>query len=256
MRALFPLILGLGLIVIALDQPSDKDLEPAEQSGGLVGGLIVAGACGWVGVRLLRPAVVRRAAIKLRPGPEGTGELVVDHHGLLKKPLVVPRALVRCAAIDHRPARWRWFRDHKRFNLAGADEGSPSWLWSRTGDCPLPLLSHVGDVPNLAVLFDSPVPLRSVRRWMKPFALKGPVHILRRGQQARGFVARLQDPERALQALQTWTFVRPLTLDDVSELEPGPDERRKARGKRIRTNIALLVIAAVYTIPPMFVEPD
>lgn len=252
MRAVWPLLIGLAFLVISISQSSDETLAPSEQSGELVAGLAVAGVCGWVGLRLMRPALVRDASIRLYPD-----SLVIEHRGLFKDPVVIPRVQIRCAVIDDRPARLRWFRDHKRFHLAGANgDVSPSWLWSRTADSPVPLISHVGDVPNLAVLFDSPVELRSVKRWIKPFSLKGPIHIPRRRQRARGFVACVDDPRPAVDELQRWTLVRPLTLDDLAELQPTPAERRRARTRRIRTNIALFVIVALQAIPPFFVDAD
>lgn len=250
MRALWPLLIGLVFVATSFERSSKQTLTASEQTGALVAGIALAGVCGWVGVRLLRPAVVRRASLRL-----DRDRLVVDHRGLFKNPVLIPHAQIRCAAIDARPAYWRWFRDHKRFHLGHASgDDSPTWLWSRTGDSPIPLLSHVGDVPNLAVLFTSPVELRTVRRWMKPFTLKGPVHIPRRGQKARGFLARVEDPEGAEADLQRWTVTRPLTVDDVADLQLGPDEKRKARTRRIRTNIALLMIVAVQAIPPFLVD--
>jgi hypothetical protein len=84
--------------------------------------------------------------------------------------------------------------------------------------------------------------------------LKGPIHIPRRRQRARGFVARVDDPRLALDKLQRWTLVRPLTLDDLAEVQPEPAERRRARTRRTRTNIALFVIVAVQAIPPFFID--
>jgi hypothetical protein len=233
----------------------------------LVTGILFAGACAWGAWRLARPALVRRAYLELTPE-----KLVVVHPGLLKRPLEIHRSYVKAAAVDPRPWRWRWLGNKGRFHLGGAGADPtvgpivggavtmvtpmpvpvetsgaqvpevPEWLFSVNGGSPLPLLSTVDDVPNVAFLFEEPIRMVSVRRGMRPFATKSPVHVLAHGRAARGLLVKTKDAVAAEQALSQWTTVRPITTADVLTIQPDEAYAARARKSRRVVNIWLGIL--------------
>jgi hypothetical protein len=218
----------------------------------------------------VRPALVRRAYLELTPE-----KLVVVHPGLLKRPIEIHRSYIKAAAVDPRPWRWRWLGNKGRFHLGGAGAnptigpivgGSslppppvaepgeaqpgvgrrkgevPEWLFSVNGGSPLPLLSTVDDVPNVAFLFAEPIKMVSVRRGMRPFATKSPVHVVAYGRAARGLLVKVKDPEAAERALSQWITVRPVTTADVLTIQPDEVYARAARRSRRVVNLWLGIL--------------
>ena len=244
-------------------------------------GIMFAVPCAWASWRLARPALVRRAYLELAPE-----KLVVVHPGLLKRPLEIHRSYVKAAAVDPRPWRWRWLGNKGRFHLggAGADPNigpivgdapptadvvadsdppapattppgeHPEWLFSVNGGSPLPLLSTVDDVPNVAFLFEEPIRMISVRRGMRPFATKSPVHVLAYGRAARGLLVKVKDATAAERELSQWTTVRPLTTSDVLTIQPDEEYARRARKSRRVVNLWLGILLLFLVGGPVLSE--
>jgi hypothetical protein len=261
-----------------------SSVNDEDKSVQLVTGLLFATACGWGAWRLARPALVRRAYLELTPE-----SLVVVHPGLLKRPLQIHRSYVKATAVDPRPWRWRWLGNKGRFHLGGAgadptigpitggslpisepvtpvtgaemtpsgakpEHGLPEWLFSVNGGSPLPLLSTVDDVPNVAFLFEEPIRMVSVRRGMRPFATKSPVHVLAHGRAARGLLVKVKDAAAAEQALSQWTTVRPLTTADVLTIQPDEEYARRARRSRRAVNVWLGILLLFLVGGPVLSE--
>lgn len=275
------------------DWMSNNEVAPAtdeDRAVQLVTGLLFATACGWGAWRLARPALVRRAYLELAPD----GLVVVHpgllkkplqiHRSYIKAVAVDPRPW---------RWRWLGNKGRFHLGGAGADPmigpiagGSapppppplagpigpgaapagappsqaasggalPEWLFSVNGGSPLPLLSTVDDVPNVAFLFEEPIRMVSVRRGMRPFATKSPVHVLAYGRAARGLLVKVKDPAAAEQALSQWTTVRPLTTADVLTIQPDEEYARRARKSRRVVNVWLGILLLLLVGGPVLSE--
>lgn len=214
--------------------------------------LLLAGL--WVGSSLFRVAFARKAYLEVRDDA-----IVITHPGIFRKPVLIPRDLISVAAFDDRPASWRRFRDHKRFHLAGemaAADGhdEPDWLYSKEGGSPLPLLSHVHDVPNIALLFTHPIRLRPARRAIKPFPAKTNAHPPLHGHRSRGLLIHVRDIEPVREAFAAWGIARPLMRPDIYAVEPTGEEMKGARRLLIRTNAILVGVILLQGAAPLLVH--
>ena len=233
----------------------DASLNDEESAVVLATGLAFAAFFAWITYLLIRPALVRKAYLKLQDD-----SLLIVHPGLLKHPLEIPRSAIKAAAIDPRHWRWRWLGNKGRFHLARetakdpAGAPLPEWLFSVVGGSPFPLLSTVDDVPNVAFVFSEPVRMRSVRRGTRPFATKGPVHVPVHGRDVRGLLVKVKDASTAESALTQWTTLRPLTPDDVFAIQPDPDYARKAKRRRRTANIWLGILLLLLVESPVLSE--
>ena len=263
----------IAFILVATGEAS-SDVSGDEEAAARFTGVLFAVPCAWAAWRLARPALVRRAYLELAPE-----KLVVVHPGLLKKPLELHRSYIKAAAVDPRPWRWRWLGNKGRFHLGGAGldptvgpivggaaapaepmsdtagavdrSPHPEWLFSVNGGSPLPLLSTVDDVPNVAFLFEEPIRMVSVRRGMRPFATKSPVHVLAHGRAARGLLVKVKDAAAAERELSQWTTVRPVTTADVLTIQPDENYAREARKSRRVVNIWLGILLVVLVGGPV-----
>jgi hypothetical protein len=273
-RGSVAILFTIAFVVLAVGE-RPEGISPDEETAVRVTGVLFALPCAWASWRLVRPALARRAYLELAPD-----KLVVVHPGLLKKPLEIHRSYIKAAAVDPRPWRWRWLGNKGRFHLggpganptlspisgaepvypAGGDEPRPSatrgdhpeWLFSVNGGSPLPLLSTVDDVPNVAFLFEEPIRMVSVRRGMRPFATKSPVHVLAYGRAARGLLVKLKDAEAAERELSQWITVRPLTTADVLTIQPDEAYAKRARKSRRVVNAWLGVLLFLLLSGPVF----
>jgi hypothetical protein len=251
-RAAVAIVFTVTFIVFAFSDDVGS-LSEEEDAARVVTGLVLAAGCAWVAWLLARPALVRRPYLELTPEA-----LVVVHPGLLKRPLEVPRAAIKAAAVDPRPWRWRWLGNKGRFHLGETVPASanafPEWLFSVVGSSPYPLLSTVDDVPNVAFVFAEPVRMRAVRRGTRPFATKGPVHVPVYGRDVRGLLLKVKDAALAESALSQWTTLRPLTPADVVDFVPDAEYARKAKRRRRMANVWLGVLLFVLFGLPAIVE--
>lgn len=253
-KALVALGVAVAFLVSALKVPA-AGLGDQEETARVVTGLVFAALGLWAALVFLPPAITRAAFLELHDD-----RLLVRHRGVFKQPLAVARETVKAAAVDPRPWRWRWLGNKGRFHLGRAeDDGDPvrrhpEWLFSVIGGSPFPILSNVDDVPNLAFVFTEPVRLRAVRRGLRPFATKNPVHLPLQARQVRGLLVKVTDPEEAARALATWTSVRPLTIDDVFEVEPDDYYKQKAKKRKRAANVWLTILLFVQFGVPAIAE--
>jgi hypothetical protein len=252
---------GVAFLVTALKADEVASLTDQEATVRLVTMLVLAAVCAWAAWIFAIPGVTRNAYIEL--GPDA---LLVRHPGLFKHPFSVPRDGIKAASIDPRPWRWRWVGNKGRFHLGNgsvpasppAEVGAPvrwaglggtgevpEWLFSVVGGSPFPLLSNVDDVPNVAILLTEPIRLRAVRRGLRPFATKNPVHVPLQARQVRGLLLKLKDIDAAAGALTAWTSVRPLTMDDVLAVEPDETYKKRAKKRHRVANVWLAILLVV-----------
>jgi hypothetical protein len=147
--------------------------------------------------------------------------LLVHHPALLSEPLIVARDEVVVAAVD---TRRREGGDTLRFPYShefewtqpfpGDDAETYGWLYVRNARSPLPFLSDLQALPNLVVVFRTPLDALACRR-RKPGSRPLPRPPVA-GREVPGFFARVRDPEAARIALRDWGVMRPLTVGDAA----------------------------------------
>jgi hypothetical protein len=185
-----------------------------------------------------------------------TGELTIDGGGLvadfpavLLEPLQIPRASLRAAVVERDDRAERRFRVHAASGpFWGGDRDG--WLWDRSGGSAVPaLLREERDEPNVALIFEPPVPAprTRARRDHGPLA----------GERMAGLLLRVDDPAAAEDALDRLGVLRPLTLPDALALADGlgwgeqaaPDSRRALLKRRTeRFGWLLLAGGAVFPV--------
>jgi hypothetical protein len=144
--------------------------------------------------------------------------LIVRHPVLLTEPLVVDRDDVVVAAVDTRrreggeTLRFPYSHEFEWTQPFPGDEAETyGWLYVRNARSPLPFLSDLQALPNVVVVFRTPIePLACRRRSGRPLP-RPPVP----GREVAGFFARVRDPELARTALRDWGVMRPLTVGDA-----------------------------------------
>lgn len=247
-RALFPLSIGLGILIASVSFIASG--SPIEEG---FGALLLAFHAGPLAVMLallmMKPAFVKRPHVRI----EERG-LTINHWGVFRLPLAIPWAMVRLTAVTDDPPRRRFGRqDTRRFRLSG-DAGAhkiPEFLYSRDSASAFPVVSHAGDPPNVALIFARPIPLWPARRTTKVLAAKGPVHIARPRQITYGLLLRVADPELARRAFGRHGLVDHIGVEDLMAVAPGPEQRDRARARNTRAN---LIVAGIITIN-MFSAP-
>lgn len=253
-RALFPLAFGTFVLVSALNFAITNADEPlqARTLAALLGWHVgmLGLALGWL---MMRTAVVRRPRLTI--GHEGVR---IEHKGMLRLPLSVEKETIRIAAVERDTPRRRFRRaDSRRFKLSHAPEGDPrrpEWLYSRAGGSPFPLLNHVSDPPNVALVFTEPLSPYQARRTTKLFPVKGPVHVLRPRQQTQGLLLRVPDPEVARRAFEHYGLLGVMTAREVEEVAPGVAQRDRARARSTRANLLAAAIIALNLLGPVLAE--
>lgn len=247
--AMFGVLAAIGLVA---------DVSGAADSASIpevVRGIIIIAAVlgGLIAVRVmwsnLRSAVVRKAWLAI-----SASGVRIDHEGIFKKPVVIPRDQIGVATFDDRPARRRG-RAHPRFALPDGRDGAPGYLYSRTGGSPFPILGHVPDNPNLALAFRSPIALSKVRRFVKAFPSRQVVFPPLHARPSRGLVIRLKEVDAARRALEDWGIVRPMVAEDLSA--PGATSLRRAHRLRMRDNAMLgVLILGQFALPLALAETE
>jgi hypothetical protein len=93
--------------------------------------------------------------------------------------------------------------------------GREAHLWSGQGSS-LPFLRcGPGDVPNLAVLFNTPQFAPRPPWWFDLLPGNSRIARFRGGREVRGFLMKMRHPSAAAGAFEPWGVVRPITADDV-----------------------------------------
>jgi putative Mn2+ efflux pump MntP len=254
-RALFPIVTAVGLIDFIVSQ-----LDPDRNLAGnfiLLAVMWHAGAAlACLGILMIRPAFTRTA--RLDVDPEG---VTIIHPGVLRRPLRITKSDIRLAAVDSTVPRRQFHvgpRDHRRFPIT-APHGYggpplPEYLYSRVGGSPFPLISHVGDPPNVLLLLNRPEKLNGARRTHKVMAAKGPIHLARLHQESHGLLLRVAEPEQARRAFHQHELLSNVTGRDVLAVGPGPAQQERARTYNTRANLLVGAIILLNFGPLMLIE--
>jgi hypothetical protein len=255
LRALFPILGAVGLIDVIFSQ-----LDPEEGLMTSFGRLAVmwhAGAALVVlGILMMKPAFTRRA--RLEVDPDG---VTIVHPGVFRRPLRIEKSSIRLAAVDTTvsPRQLKVGpRDHRRFPIAAPHgyqgPALPDFLYSRDGGSPFPLVSHLGDPPNVLFLLNRAEQLNGARRTHKVMAAKGPIHLARPNQKSYGLLLRVADPEQARRAFHQHELLREVTGRDVLAVGPGPEQQERARTYNTRANLLVGAIILLNFGPLMLFE--
>lgn len=254
-RALFPILGAVALIDIIVSQ-LDADRN-------LVGNFVllavlwhVGAALACLGILMMRPAFTRTA--RLDVDPEG---VTIVNPGVFRHALRIPKSEIRLAAVDSTVPPRQFHvgpRDHRRFPITAPHgyQGPPlpEYLYSRVGGSPFPLISHVGDPPNVLLLLNRPEQLHGARRTHKVMAAKGPIHLARPHQKTNGLLLRVAEPERARRAFHQHELLREVTGRDVLAVGPGPAQQERARTYNTRANLLVGAIIMLNFGPLMLIE--
>jgi hypothetical protein len=255
LRALFPILGAVGLIDVIFSQ-----LDPDESLMTSFGRLAVmwhAGAAlAVLGILMMKPALTRKA--RLEVDPDG---VTIVHPGVFRRPLRIEKSSIRLAAVDTTvPPRQLKVgpRDHRRFPIAAPHgyqgPALPDFLYSRDGGSPFPLVSHLGDPPNVLFLLNRAEELHGARRTHKLMAAKGPIHLARPNPRSYGLLLRVADPERARRAFHQHELLREVTGRDVLAVGPGPEQQERARTYNTRANLLVGAIILLNFGPLMLFE--
>ena len=255
LRALFPILGAVALIDVIFSQ-----LDPDESLMTSFGRLAVmwhAGAALVVlGILMMKPAFTRKA--RLEVDPDG---VTIVHPGVFRRPLRIKKSSIRLAAVDTTvPPRQLKVgpRDHRRFPITAPHgyqgPALPDFLYSRDGGSPFPLVSHLGDPPNVLFLLNRAEELHGARRTHKVMAAKGPIHLARPSQKSYGLLLRVADPEQARRAFHQHELLREVTGRDVLAVGPGPEQQERARTYNTRANLLVGAIILLNFGPLMLYD--
>jgi hypothetical protein len=179
---------------------------------------------------------ILRPPARLVVGPEA---VTIAYPELLRRPFVVPRAVMRIAAVDARGDDR--FRVHTASGPYWGGEGD-GYLWSR-GATALPVLAPHG-APNVLLLFEEPIGGAEVRR--------SRLESILRGERVAGLLLAADDPVLAEHALAPLGLSRPLTMPDALRLEEHlntEDGGRFALAERHLLRSAWSLIAVGVVVP-------
>ena len=256
LRALIPVLTGLSIVVAVVVESLRADGSFEGRVMLLVSGWHLGAAMLCVGVLMMRTAFVRRAHLAV--DPEG---LTIHQSGILKRPLRFAKSEVKVASIDPSvpPRQFRiGLRDHRRFpvSMPPGYQGPPlpEWLYSRVGGSPFPLISHLGDPPNVLLMFNRPIPVGNARRTLKVLAAKGPIHVVRPRQETHGLMLRVADPEQARRAFHQHELLGNVTGRDVLAVSPGQAQYERARTYNTRANLLVAGLIFLNVGAPILVE--
>ena len=255
LRALFPILGALGLAEIVFSE-MDPD-ESLMQNFGLLAVMWHAGAAlAILGILMMKPAFTRKARIDVDPGG-----VTIVHSGVLRHPVRIQKSDIRLAAVDSTipPRQFKIGpRDNRRFPIKAPHgyqgPALPDYLYSRDGGSPFPLVSHIGDPPNVLLLLNRPEQLHSARRTHKVMAAKGPIHLARPHQKTHGLLLRVADPVQARRAFHQHELLSEVTGRHVLAVGPGPDQQERARTYNTRANLLVGAIILLNFGPLMLVE--
>lgn len=200
---------GLMLLLMVAAGAADS---PAAARLGLA--VISAFPAGWGVVFGRRAARLRRATPRIVLSSD---KLVVDHPGLFREPVTIPRTDVEAVCLGsfvgyRRPppgrsgiSPWKWLRRYSRWLDSGGTALTISA--SRT----LPDISNVtgGRTPDILVVLRRPFDLGALpRRGLDMLSPEGaPFNGPVRGARIRGFLATATDLDNARQAFSPWGVV-------------------------------------------------
>jgi hypothetical protein len=237
-----------------------SEIDPEEslmQNFGLLAVMWHAGAAlAVLGILMMKPAFTRKARVDVDPAG-----VTIVHSGVLRRPLRIQKSDIRLAAVDSTvpPRQFKIGpRDHRRFPITAPlgyhGPALPDYLYSRDGGSPFPLVSHIGDPPNVLILMNRPEDLHNARRTHKVLAAKGPIHLTRAHQKTHGLLLRVADPEQARRAFHQHELLSEVTGRHVLAVGPGPAQQERARTHNTRANLLVGAIILLNFGPLMLLE--
>jgi hypothetical protein len=167
-------------------------------------------------VNTVSPAAIRARPIVRSPAFETSpttkaapsAKKGTTEHPLLREPFTVRAADLRVLATcgdDGAPGRFPIAADPS-WELYG--QGQSGWLWTKAWGSPLPILGVAPDPPNVALLFEHPVPSPRMRQQL----LFGPL----KGEAMAGLLFQVEDV-RALDELAAAWGLRASVTDEDAE---------------------------------------
>ncbi len=254
LRGLALLLVALAALIIGVALPLQPELAAYARALTPLLCLGLAGTVAWLGWARVKAALATGAHLRLTEG-----DLVLEHPGLFRVPLRIPRALVRAAAVDPTRARAHRVGDRRRFVVSEDAEAGrvvTACLFSSRHGSPVPVVGQIPtDIPNVALLFREPVRFDAARRGVSALFSGRPEVAPALGVSPRGVLVRVEDPAAAEAALEAWGVLRPLTVGDIASLDPGPDEQRRRRRLRLAAHGIAVVLVATQAAIALMITP-
>jgi hypothetical protein len=254
LRGLALLLVALAALITGVALPLQPELATYARvlSPLLCLGLAVTVA--WLGWARAKAALATGAHLRLTED-----DLVLEHPGLFRVPLRIPRALVLAAAVDPTRARAHRVGDRRRFVVSEDAEGGrvvTACLFSSRHGSPVPVVGQIPtDIPNVAVLFHEPVRFGAARRGVSALFSGRPEVAPALGVSAPGLLVKVEDPRAAEAALEAWGVLRPLTVGDIAALDPRPDEIRRRRRLSLAAHGIAVVLVATQAAIALMIAP-
>ena len=255
LRALFPILGAVGLVNVVFTE-IDPEESLMQNFVWLTVAWHVGAALAVLGILMMKPAFTRKARLDVDPAG-----VTIVHSGVLRRPLRIQKSDIRLAAVDGTvpPRQFKIGpRDHRRFPITAPHgyhgPALPDYLYSRDGGSPFPLISHIGDPPNVLILMNRPEDLHNARRTHKVMAAKGPIHLTRPHQKTHGLLLRVADPEQARRAFHQHELLSEVTGRHVLAVGPGPDQQERARTHNTRANLLVGAIILLNFGPLMLYD--
>jgi hypothetical protein len=255
LRALFPILGAVGLVNVVFTE-IDPEESLMQNFVWLTVAWHVGAALAVLGILMMKPAFTRKARLDIDPAG-----VTIVHSGVLRRPLRIQKSDIRLAAVDSTvpPRQFKIGpRDHRRFPITAPHgyhgPALPDYLYSRDGGSPFPLVSHIGDPPNVLILMNRPEELHNARRTHKVMAAKGPIHLTRPHQKTHGLLLRVADPEQARRAFHQHELLSEVTGRHVLAVGPGPAQQERARTYNTRANLLVGAIILLNFGPLMLLD--
>lgn len=235
--------IGFVLVLTLLSVPVIVSAPAGASAVVLVIGLSIAGVLF---------AIARPMIVSFRKG-DGTvvisdDAITLRHWVLLRKPLVIRRAITRAVLLDDGEAtlgsdpllRFGVHRDGP-LALHASREG---WLWSREHGSVIPKLGRRDDTPNVCVLLEEPLSISRTRLYTGQWVIGWPPFgRLARGENVTGLLFTVSDLHAARAALDHWPQRLAITESELPPIRHTPERIRRFKRRRYLVAAVALIYA-------------
>ncbi|MEA2386461.1 MAG: hypothetical protein QOJ22_635 [Thermoleophilaceae bacterium] len=193
-------LLGLPVAAMCFYMPFALGGNAAAGVFGAAMGLLLTALLGWF--------AWTRTSLALREADVvWEGQRLTVKHPILREPLTLRAADLRVIATcaDERAPRRFPVMGDAALELYGWQE--TGWLWTEPLGSPLPMLAVTPDAPNVALLFEHPIPAPRMRRQL----LHGPL----KGERMAGLLLHVDAPSALARVTEAWGLRQSVTEADA-----------------------------------------
>jgi hypothetical protein len=193
-------LIGLPMAAVCFAIPFMEGAGLAAAVFGLSMGLLLVLLLGWF-------AWTRTSLVLRRAHVIWEGQRLTIKHPLLREPLTLRASDLRVIATCADDTAQRRFpiSGDGALELYGSSE--TGWLWATPLGSPLPTLAAAPDPPNVALLFERPVPAPRLRQQLAHGPLKG--------EAMAGLLIHVEDPSALEQVALSWRLRQSVSQEDA-----------------------------------------